>query len=219
MTPSLKTFAPTRFARHLAAALTLTLPAWALAQANSPTIDGNIDQQEWAGAERHALSGGGELLLLKSGGELYVAVKGGARGIASLCIGDREQVEVLHASAALGTAVYKRHDRSWVRSDAFAWEARDRAAPADQLAAERARFFADHQWIANASSAESPNREFRIQLTPTRRQLGVAFLDTAAMRAAHWPANVLDGCVETELLRGDAPKLLRLNPQRWHEVK
>lgn len=219
MISSLKSFALTRFARHLAAALTLTLPAWALAQASSPTIDGNIDQQEWASAERHALSGGGELLLLKSGGELYVAVRGGTRGLASLCIGDKEQVEVLHASAALGTAVYKRHDRSWVRSDGFSWEARDRAAPADQLAAERDRFFTDHQWIANASSAESPNREFRIRLTPTRRQLGVAFLDTSATRAAHWPADAVDGCVDTELLRGDAPKLLRLNPWRWHEVK
>jgi hypothetical protein len=218
MTPTLTTSALTRSVRYLVATLAIALPTLAVAQAR-PVIDGTIDRDEWAGAQRHALNGGGELLILQQANDLYVAVRGGTRGFPSLCLGDKDQVEVLHASAALGTAVYTRHDRSWTRSAAFDWKVRDRAAPAEQLAAERESFFAEHQWLANASSAESPDREFRIRLTPTRRQLGVAFLDTATKRAAYWPADAADGCVDSELLRGEAPKLLKFNPWRWHELK
>ncbi|MBL8517803.1 MAG: hypothetical protein JNM76_12640 [Betaproteobacteria bacterium] len=219
MNPIRMYFKLDRSALHVAAALAIIFPASAAAQAARPVIDGSIDREEWKGAQRHALIGGGELLILRQADELFVAVRGGARGLASLCIGNKDQVEVLHASAALGTAVYSRHDRSWLRGTAFDWKVRDRAALADQLAAERESYFAEHQWIANASSTESPDREFHIRLNSNRRQLGVAFFDTATKGASHWPADAADSCVDSELLRGEAPKLLKFNPWRWYELK
>jgi hypothetical protein len=74
----------------------------------APTVDGKIDDGEWAGATTHRLEGGGDLRLLKRGDFLYVAVHGAATGLASLCAAKGDTVRILHASAAIGEARYER---------------------------------------------------------------------------------------------------------------
>ncbi len=182
--------------------------AAAAASLSSPTVDGVIEPKEWAGARREKLTDGGDVLLLRAGADLYVAVIGLRRGYPSLCVGDFEHVEVLHASAALGSVSYTRTSTRWLRGKPFEWRVQDVPKPPSALLAQ-----------STASRAGAPAREFRIALDPPRRFLGVVFLSTDTMQAAYWPASTNDGCRNLELLRGDAPEELELDPSQWHRIE
>ncbi len=189
------------------------------AAASTPVVDGVIEPEEWAGAQRETLVGGGEALILRAGVDLYVAIDGAGSGFPSLCVGDADQVDVLHASAALGTVTYKRGKDGWSRGKPFEWRVRDQAEPSPTLSNERDAFFKDFEWIANASRISAPAREFKIRLNDKRKFLGIVFLSTDAMQATYWPASMKDGCRELDLLRGEAPASLELEPARWHPIE
>lgn len=196
--------------------------AWSAAAAASlspPTIDGVLGPKEWSGALREKLIGGGEVLLLRAPADLYVAVVGPKRGYPSLCVGDFERVEVLHASAALGSVAYTRTGAKWLRGTPFEWRVRDEPGATTTLLGERESFFAGYGWLSTASRAGEPTREFRIKLGPERRFLGVVFLSTDTMEASYWPASMSDGCRNLELLRGDAPEALQLDPSQWNRIQ
>lgn len=190
-----------------------------------PTIDGVVGPQEWSGARRETLSGGGELLLLRAGGDLYVAVTGTGTGYPSLCVGDAGHVEVLHASAALGSVSYARTNGQWTRGKTFEWRVRDAPGPDAARLADRESFFAEYRWLSTASRAGAPAREFRITLDAqpeharTRTRLGVVFLHTDTMKHTYWPASMNDGCRDLDLLRGAAPDTLQFDPTHWHRIE
>ena len=83
------------------AALPVAAPAPTF-PATPPDVAGPFREADWRGARRARMIGGGELRLLRSGREVYVAVLGATRGYPSLCVGNAQRVEILHASAALG---------------------------------------------------------------------------------------------------------------------
>jgi hypothetical protein len=79
-----------------------------------PTIDGVIELNEWSGARRERLIGGGEVLLLRDGSDLYVAVIGAKQGypsyawatvgkLKSLTLRQRLVPSSTHARATSGT--------------------------------------------------------------------------------------------------------------------
>jgi hypothetical protein len=189
------------------------------ASVSPPTVDGVIGPKEWSEARHEKLTGAGEVLLLRAGADLYVAVIGAKPGYPSLCVGNFQHVEVLHASAALGSVSYTRAGSQWLRGKPFEWRVRDVPGPATALLAERESFLTEYGWLSTASRAGAPTREFRIKLGPERRRLGVVFLSTDTMETAYWPASMSDGCRNLELLRGDAPAALQLNPSQWHPIE
>lgn len=189
------------------------------ASVSPPTIDGILGPGEWSGAQREELIGGGEVLLLRAGADFYVAVVGARPGYPSLCVGDLGNVEVLHASAALGSVSYTRTGKEWFRGKPFEWRVRDGPGPAAARLSERESFLGEYGWLSTASRAGAPIREFRIKLAPQRRRLGVVFLSTDTMESAYWPASMSDGCRDPKLLRGDAPDTLQLDPSQWHRIE
>ena len=96
--------------------------------ATPPDVAGPFRETDWRGARRERMVGGGELRLLRSGREVYIAVLGATRGYPSLCVGDAQRVEVLHASAALGSVTYVHHGNAWRLQMPFAWHLREPAA-------------------------------------------------------------------------------------------
>ncbi len=205
--------------RHvLCRAMLFAGSAAAAASLLPPTVDGVIGPKEWSGARREKLTDGGEVFLLRARADLYIAVIGMRSGYPSLCVGDLEHVQVLHASAALGSVSYTRTNTRWLRDKPFEWRVRDVPKPTSALLAERESFLAEYRWLSTASRAGAPAREFRIALDPQRRFLGVVFLSTDTMQAAYWPASMNDGCRNLELLRGDAPEELELDPSRWNRI-
>ncbi len=196
------------------------LGLFASAASAEPTIDGVAAADEWDEARQEALAGGRMLMTLRVKDDLYIALRGTATGFPTVCIGDGTRVDILHASAALGTVSYVKQDGDWQRGAPFSWRVRDRSSDNDpaQLQREREAFFNDELWLANANAKGEGLREFRIALTPHRRRLALVYLDTASMQQSVWPTEITDGCADPDLVRGDAPERLQFTPERWHAI-
>lgn len=200
--------------------LLLCVLSYASAQSPSgPAIDGTVDDDEWAGARIERLEGGGQVRLLERGGFLYVAVEGRGQGLASLCAAEGGTVRILHASAALGEARYEARGGAWTRTAGFTWRVRDSretGPPATQ--AERAAFLDEMGWLANASAAGSPVREFQIRAAGVEA-LGVTFLSFGdPMTLARWPSAMADDCASVRMAQGDPREAARFEPGAWWRV-
>lgn len=184
-----------------------------------PTLDGVIAEGEWSGAARHALTGGGDVLLMMRNGTLYVAVRGAKRGLASLCIGDERRVAILHSSAALGTAAYARDGERWSRRADFDYELRDSPRTGAPSEDAKARHMLQWSWLANPSHTGAPIREFAIQASDARRFLAVAFVTVdEPMTIAYWPETVNDDCAALRLGQGWAGESQVFAPARWYRI-
>lgn len=195
----------------LALALTATLN---VPRAAAPVIDGTIVAEEWKSATRVELTNGGHALLQHDGTFLYVAITGPRTGIASLCMPSGKEVHVLHASAALGTAVFK---NSRATRD-FVWTNRD-----TKDAAARDKFLAAEHWFANATPRGSLEREMQIELLGRKEiPLTIAFMSFAPneeQRIHVWPAALQDGCASIDLASGNTKGPYTFDRATWGVVK
>lgn len=165
-----------------------------------------------------ALTGGGEVTLTRSGEFLDVAVQGPRAGLASLCVGDDSRVRILHASAAVGEAIYEKDADRWTLKSGFEWKLRDARTgpPTDE---QVKAFLASAGWTANASRAADPRRIFRIRLTERTRYLGVTFFTTdEPMAVSYWPDTIDDDCRAVKVAQGFLPETPRFDPRRWHPI-
>jgi hypothetical protein len=169
--------------------------------------------------QRASLAGGGEVTIRHDGDVIHVSVQGPRAGLASLCVGDASQVRILHASAALGEALYEKDGDRWLLKREFDWRLRDTPRTAGPTESQKQAFFTETGWVANASSAGSPAREFRIRLTQRTRYLGVTFLATAQpLAVSFWPATMDDDCRLEKIGQGFLPATARFRPERWEQL-
>ena len=191
----------------LALALTAALD---VPRSTAPVIDGTIAAEEWKGARRVELTNGGHALLLHDGTFLYIALRGPRTGIASLCMPQGNDVAILHASAALGTAVFK--DGLVTRE--FVWTNRD-----TKDTAARDKFLAAEHWFANATPRGHVDREIQIAIDGRKEiPLTIAFLSFAPneeQRIHVWPAALADACASMELASGKTEGTLEFDRETW----
>lgn len=210
-TPIPPALAPTA----LPGALTVAVP-----QGNPPKLDGTLSPGEWDSARREKFSDGSELLLVQNGGYLYLSIRAHIQDVTawSVCLDRGGEIAVLHSSAALGTAVYKRTESGWQRTRAFAWTLRD-TSNSETARQQRKRFLEKEGWLASLGTMGKPEEvEFQLAMPQSTLRLAVAFLLPPSFnRAALWPVG-LDDVRNMGLLRGDAPAQARFSPERWAEV-
>jgi hypothetical protein len=183
----------------------------------APHIDGRIEEQEWRDAVSVELSAGGHALLKHDGDYVYIAFRAERPGIGSVCALMRGDVHVLHASAALGTAIYTRVDGSWMAAQAFRWSNRDTGENAAAIR-DRNRFIIREKWFANAARQAQPEREFQLAYERGTRQLPIAlsFLEVEPRtRLTTWPARLTDGCTSVRLAQGFLEEHLQFSPTHW----
>ena len=106
---------------------------------NPPAIDGTLSPGEWDDAAIELLSDGSELLLMHADGYLYLGIRSATREAfaTNIYVEDNDQVRILHASAALGTAIYQQGTDSWEQTRAFDWKCRG-SSNSEAAAAARA---------------------------------------------------------------------------------
>lgn len=180
--------------------------------AQVPELDGAIREGEWAQAMKHPLGERGQVHALRSGDTVWIAARGGADGIASVCVGSADRVWILHASAALGTGEYELAQGGWQRRRDFAWAARD---PSDSAAREE--FFSREGWLANVSKGGA-DREFELDLRrfPPGVRFAVGYLHTREpMRVDTFPERVTDACSGMPLQQGALPQTAAFAPETW----
>jgi hypothetical protein len=164
------------------------------------------------------LAGGGEVTITRSGDFHVVALQGPRTGLASLCLADDTTVRILHASAAVGEAIYEKDGDRWILKRKFDWKLRDaRTGPPTEEQVNA--FLASAGWTANASRAGDPRRNFRIRITDRTRYLGVTFVTTdEPMAVSYWPETIGDDCRALRVGQGFLPETARFDPASWHRV-
>lgn len=189
---------------------------------NAITLDGKVTDEEWKPALRQELSGGGEVRLMHDGAYLLVGVKGTSQGLGHLYVSVGQDIYVLHASAALGAAIYRRDAGGvWQPAQTFKWEMRDQSQSAEALVA-RAAYLKSNGWVASTIGMGNPN-ELEFKLAGNFKQgdeltLAVVYgMPPGAPR--FWPKTVADDCLKQQLIFGQTPPGLQFKPASWARVR
>lgn len=195
-------------------------PAVSVPRGGAVTLDARITPGEWDGAARVQLTDGGELLLQHDGRFLHLALRATAPGFVSVCTQQDDIVHVLHASASLGHAEYRRTGSGWAVSMPFAFGLRTRdATPAAQ--AEREAYLREHGWLGTTMyMGDRVQKELQVPLSylGSDPRIALAFmLDSPAARRprATWPSQLADGCSDAQLVRGFDLAAPRFTTDRW----
>lgn len=187
-------------------------------------LDGDIGAAEWAGAERMRHPDGGELLVLRRAGNMSIAYRGERQKIATVCVASGSRVRVLHASAALGEALYEREsDGGWRLTRTFDRWTRPTEG-ADALGADVLEAHVwKHGWAATTLAMEerAPARfemTFDVGALPEESRFTIAlldFFDPERPCPPVWPAGVADDAGNVALQRGDPPERATFDVTRW----
>lgn len=183
-------------------------------------MEGVLTDGEWADAVQQPLAGGGSVWLQHDGEAVWAAVEGVENGWAHLYLMHGDTVRVLHASAALGTAVYVRAGDHWKPIQGFTWEVRDRSLSAEAQAA-RAAFLAREGWVASTMGMGSPDViEFKLAPAFVETADALAFVYASGPDALHhFPDPLTDATTLPALVRGETPDSLRFAVAQWQRVR
>lgn len=184
-----------------------------------PAIDGRLGDEEWAAAAKAPMSDGGVVRMLPHGDALFVAVKGPRPGLASLCVAKGNSVRILHASAAVGEATFERWGDMWMKRAGFEWGIRDSPTRGPTPVGAQNEWVSRSGWIANASAAGSPEREFKIAAKAVD-YIGVTFLSIdQPMAVTYWPTTMNDDCRTVKVAQGYLPDTAKFDPKSWFKAK
>jgi hypothetical protein len=176
-------------------------------------IDGKIAEREWVGARRVPLGREGEILFLRDGDTQCIAVRLSGPFISSLALQSGDKVEILHSSASLGRAIYRRSGSAWNLDQAFVWRCRDGRTQAG----DREAHLREHGWVASTMAMGTREvTEFRISnrlLAGDEARLTLALF--ARGKTVVWPKAVRDGSTARELLCGNCPASLEFELAKW----
>ncbi|HMB93469.1 MAG TPA: hypothetical protein VKP65_21635 [Rhodothermales bacterium] len=188
--------------------------------APAPTLDGRIAEGEWAQALQQDLAGGGHLYLQHEGNYLYVAMRGVESGWGHVYVLEDDSLRVLHASAALGMAVYHQDDRkpSQLKRE-FVWEMRDPGMN-PEVQEQRMDYLGKHGWVATTGHMGVPEEiEYQIdkRLLESASVLAVVYVATPEA-PRYWPASLQDATLNADLIRGTPPDTQTFDPTGWQQV-
>jgi hypothetical protein len=188
------------------------------------TLDGRIDEAEWKTASTRPLEGGGTVHLMVRGSLLYVGIRGPASGTAHVCVGMGDTVRILHVSAAVGSATYRRSDGAWTLQTPFTWSLRDPALTGPPAQA-RAAYLKKEGWVGTVSSmGPGTDREIvidRSRFGSQRLRLAVAFVPTGDNQlgpVSRWPDS-RDHCADQGTVAGFLPEKARFLVDDWAVVQ
>jgi hypothetical protein len=182
-----------------------------------PAIDGTLSDGEWADAQEISLDDRTTLFLKHADGELFLGLSARAMGVVSPCIVRGDGVWVLHASAALGTAIYKQSTDAWARTQGFTWSCRGTGFT-EAAIEEREAFFEREGWLGTIGYLGIRTHfEYRIDLFG-EDSLTILFLFLGPgypRRVLTWPGD-LSGAVEyVALVEGPLPETMPFDIGTW----
>lgn len=185
----------------------------------SPRVDGKLGKTEWSEAVQVALADGGQARMVHDGKFLYVAMVGKRPGTGSVCTVRGKSIYVLHASSALGWAVWTRKAGKWTLQRGFRFSNRDTTDSQTGIKGRKA-FLKRSGWYANAHpDTATREREFQIELEGRREIQMVlsfmSFVDEDELDLDAWPETVVDGCVELDMASGFTKREYTLQPETW----
>jgi hypothetical protein len=181
-----------------------------------PVLDGTLAAHEWVDALSIPLNAESDLFLKHVGGYLFLAVRATTMGVPSPLIVQGEKILVLHASAALGTAVYTQEEGAWRLQKRFEWQCRISGFSAYAMQ-ERDRFLAAEGWLGTIGYLGSSTEfEYKILLDGSPLRMLFLFMEaTDPIQLLSWPAQVDDLDPYLEIIAGPLPDEVSFDLDRW----
>jgi hypothetical protein len=184
-----------------------------------PTIDGTLSPGEWDGAAMDSFADGSELFLMYADGYLYLGIRSVTPEMiaGNVFVDGGEEIRILHASAALGTALYAPGVGGWAQAQAFTWRCRQ-TGNGEAARAERDAFLGEEDWVAANSRTGTPAElEYQIAVTEETIRLAANILRSSDPEAkTPWPADLDDDCIAPT--PGGLPDELHFSPDRWATI-
>lgn len=184
----------------------------------APTLDGKLGDAEWSAAVKVAIGSDVTLRLMHDGARVYFGVARNRAatdfGFACLLVAEPQQIRVMHASAKLGSAIYRPGaDRRYQpQFKTYTWRSAD-------------EMMHDEGWMGTTVSDENRTQQelavsfAALGLPGQPRPLAVGYVHiepgVAQPVVAVWPAGLDDGVANGQLLAGFNPDSLAFSPQRW----
>jgi hypothetical protein len=191
-----------------------------VAQGKPLAIDGTMSPGEWDGAAVETFSDGSELFLMYSGDYLYLAIRASIPEmiVGNVFINRGDEISILHASAALGTALYRKGVNDWQQEQDFAWCCikTDQSAVAQ---AEREAFLQEEHWVAANARMGTPNElEYQIEVADEILRLAVTYIKASNPNVKiPWPLDLEDDCITPT--PGGLPGQLNFSPDEWAVIR
>lgn len=165
-------------------------------QGQISALDGTILPDEWEAAVIEPFADGSELLLMQDGEFLYVGIRANEAGTiaGNVFIQRGDEIQILHSSAALGTAIYRKGEENWQQVQDFTWRCRSTGNTETALA-ERAEFLAEEGWLAANGLMGTPNElEYQIKIPVQDFHLAVVYIKSSPpYDKVSWPHSLALG--------------------------
>lgn len=163
-----------------------------------PDLDGRLSPGEWDEATVETFADGSELLLMYADGDLYLGIRANTPGMiaGNILVLRGNEIAILHASAALGTAIYQRGEDNWQQTQDFTWHCRSTGQSA-AAREERDAFLQQEGWLAANSRMGAPEEmEYRIELAEGILNLAVNFIHASDPSVKiPWPTGLEDDSI------------------------
>lgn len=205
----------------------------------APTLDGIIDADEWEDALQLKSEGDAKVFAKHDGTNLYLGFITPPMGVANVYLADESGVHVLHASAALGSVLYRRGEslEEWTRTNAFDWQVRttDLTPDGDR---ERMNYLDDHGWTGSngltgtpehweliislerlglaprSNGAPAPNREDAARVAPAK--VAICYFDGQNWKTSlRCPPHLDDDCISPNVQSGNIADTHAFDPGTW----
>jgi hypothetical protein len=180
----------------------------------SPVIDGIISPGEWEDARVEHFFDDSELFLMRSEDYWYIGIRADTADmiVVNIFIAREDEIKILHASAALGTASYQKEEEAWLLTREFSWSCRDTSDSPDSRA-EREAFLLSEGWVATNSYIGNPNEmEFQVKREEDVLPFAVTFMIVPGNSPTFWPADLTDACSRP---LDQLPGRLNVTPDKW----
>jgi hypothetical protein len=179
-----------------------------------PVIDGTISPGEWQDARVEYFFEDSELFLMRSEDYWYIGIRADTRDliVVNIFIARGEDINILHASAALGTASYQKEADKWLLTREFTWFCRD-TSDSPEARAEREAFLMAEGWVATNSYIGNPNEmEFQVKREEDALPLAVTFIVVPGNSPTFWPTGLQDA---TSRSLDELPERINFTPDEW----
>jgi hypothetical protein len=188
-----------------------------------PSIDGTMSPGEWDNAVQLPMESTGTLFLMADDLYLYVAIHAGYQPVTNVYVVLDGLVNVLHASAALGSAIYDLVDDQWIQTDSYLpYACRSTRSSEESSYAlwERTTFFENEGWFASNVYMGTPSDvEYQIPWRAPMLPLAIISMFANSDGLRTWlPADLDDDCWNRTLLYADDVSPLLFQPETWLQL-
>lgn len=183
----------------------------------SITVDGKMNEEEWKDAWTQDLKNQGNIKISHDGECLQIGLNGEKNGLSHIYLTDGEDVFVLHASAALGMAVYRKEGEVWQPVQKFKWELRDQSTNTETSSA----YFKTNGWLASVNSPPTTEREYKITMKFKKGeefQLAAVYVVNPLL-PQFFPNLLADDTLKPKLLFGSEQPDLSFKFEQWARLR